>query len=259
MRLLQQDPPWRAVRAFRNEAGEALVHLHNVSGGIVAGDALRLEVKLERNAQAQVTSTGATRVYRSHRATASQTTTVQIGAGALLEYLPDAIIPFSGSSFRQSSDFELTEGAGLIWWETLAAGRIAHGESFAFENFAAETSIRSPNRPLVLERYSLSPKLQEMQSPARMGSFLYSAVLYVCRVDENTARWAALEGRLSELADHFSNEEERWGASVLAQNGVVVRGLARHAHQITKGLHSFWKVAKWEVWGTPALLPRKVH
>jgi urease accessory protein len=216
-------------------------------------------VKLEANARAQVTSTGATRVYRCRRAGASQTTLVHIGEGALLEYLPDPVIPFADASFRQVYDFQLDEGAGLVWWETLAAGRIAHGESFAFENFTAEISIRGRNRPLVLERYSLSPKLQEMPSPARMGTFLYSAALYVCRVDENADRWAALESQLSELADELSGTEERWGCSALVRNGVVVRGLAGHSHQITKGLHAFWKMAKWEVWGRPALPPRKVQ
>ena len=38
----RQDPPWKVVRAFPNAAGESLVHLNNVSGGVFGGDCLRL-------------------------------------------------------------------------------------------------------------------------------------------------------------------------------------------------------------------------
>ena len=32
-----QEPPWRAIRAFQNPQRQAVVHLHNVSGGDSVG------------------------------------------------------------------------------------------------------------------------------------------------------------------------------------------------------------------------------
>ncbi len=55
LRILQQDPPWKVVRAFGN-----LVHLHNVSGGILAGD--RLSLQVDALAPLLITTTGATRL-----------------------------------------------------------------------------------------------------------------------------------------------------------------------------------------------------
>src|SRR5450432_731282 len=87
LRVLRQEPPWRALRAFPNAAGEALLHLHNVSGGILGGDDLRLEATLQPRAQAQITAVGATRVYRSRvgQSAACQATQFHVGKDALLE------------------------------------------------------------------------------------------------------------------------------------------------------------------------------
>src|SRR5271169_2160149 len=50
-----QEPPLKVVRAFAVEDGAALVHLHNVSGGLLGGDRLELAVNVGRGARAQVT------------------------------------------------------------------------------------------------------------------------------------------------------------------------------------------------------------
>ncbi len=64
MFVLEQEPPWRAIRAFRNARDQALVHLHNVSGGILSGDSLHLCIDAAPSTRVQVTSVGATRIYR---------------------------------------------------------------------------------------------------------------------------------------------------------------------------------------------------
>src|SRR5271169_6105338 len=135
LRVNRQDPPWKVVRAFPQQGAGVLVHLNNVSGGVLAGDRLALDVTVEAGAAAQITTTGATRLYR-HRAGAldsEQHTTFSVGENARLEYLPDPLIPYAGSRHIQRTKIRLDAGASLFWWEVLAPGRQASGESFAFE------------------------------------------------------------------------------------------------------------------------------
>lgn len=261
MFVLDQEPPWRAIRAFRNARDEALVHLHNVSGGVLGGDSLQLSIDAALSARVQVTSVGATRIYRRRpdRSSASLCTTIHIGDGALLEYLPDAIIPFAGSRFSQSTSVSLARNAGFIAWETIAAGRIASGEVFAFDSFHSEWSVRSETRTLALERYSLIPADRDPRSPARWGRFRYTTTLYFCHTGVAQHRWRNLESRLNDLAMNLSSASERWGASTLVANGLVVRGLALEAHQIAAGLRAFWSHGKQEIWGEPAIPPRKIN
>lgn len=261
LHVLRQDPPWRALRAFHNPSGEALIHLHNVSGGILAGDELHLEANLEPRAQAQITSVSATRVYRSRAElpAASQYVRLHVGKDALLEYLPETVIPFADSRFDQMSEIHLDDGAGLIWWEILSAGRIASGERFAFDHIAVNTAIYAAGRPIAIERYSLHPKRTELFSPARFGKYLYTTTMYVCRAGQPTTHWLALEQELNSLGVSLSGENAEWGASTLVSDGLVVRGMAQSAHAIAAGLHAMWHKAKHDVWGRRALPPRKIY
>lgn len=256
-----QEPPWRAIRAFHNRQHEAVVHLHNVSGGILSGDSLHLSIEAGPAARVQITSVGATRIYRHRpgRATAHLSTSIQVADDALLEYLPDAVIPFAGSRFSQSTAVSLGRSAGFIGWEILAAGRVAGGEEFAFDSFRSECEIRCGTRPLALERYTLAPSVRDPRSAARWGRFRYSATLYVCHTGVAPPRWIELESRLNELAFGRTSHAERWGVTTLIAGGIVIRGLALEAHQVAAGLNAFWGHAKQDLWGEPAIAPRKIN
>src|ERR1044072_4100530 len=98
LRVERQEIPWRVIRGFPNAGGETLAHLNNISGGILDTDDLELRIAVQPGARAQITSTGATRIYRS-RAPGRQARTrveVEIGEGGFLEYLPDALTPYGG-------------------------------------------------------------------------------------------------------------------------------------------------------------------
>jgi urease accessory protein len=261
LRVLRQEPPWRALRAFPNSSGEALIHLHNVSGGILGGDKLRLEATLDPRAQAQISAVSATRVYRSRTegSPACQTTKLYVGRDALLEYLPDTLIPFAHARFEQKTEIHLDEGAGLIWWETLSAGRISSGESFAFDHVSVDTSIFAGGRSVAMERYSLRPGASGLSCPARFGRFLYSSTMYVCQAGKDVTEWIMLENELNLLARAISTEGVKWGASALISDGMVVRGMAQNAQQVSDGLRAMWQAAKRLVWRRPALAPRRIY
>ena len=256
-----QQPPWRAIRAFPNPLRQAVVHLHNVSGGILSGDSLDLSIDARAQTRVQVTSVGATRIYRRREGgeTARLSTSIRVGEGATLEYLPDVVIPFSGSRFSQSTIVSIGLNAGFIWWESVAAGRIASGEEFAFDRLRSEVSICSNTRPIALERYSLTPSTGDPRSVARWGRFRYSATLYICHTGVPQSRWLGLESRLNDRAFEQTSKASRWGVSSLVAAGLVIRGLALEAHQITAGLYTFWDFAKQEIWGEPAVPPRKIN
>jgi urease accessory protein len=178
---------------------------------------------------------------------------------AFLEYLPDPLIPFAHARFEQNTEIHLDEGAGLIWWETLSSGRIASGESFAFERVSVDTSIYASGRPIAIERFSLHPALNQMSCPARFGEFRYSSTMYVCRAGERQAEWISLENELNLLGREISTDGVKWGASALVSDGIVIRGMAQSAQQISEGLRAMWQRAKQAIWKRPAVAPRRVY
>lgn len=257
-----QEPPLQVVRAFELSDGAALIHLHNLSGGVLGGDRLETVLDIAPGAQAQVTTTGATRVYRPRAVdeAAVQTTDVSVGEGGLLEYLPDPLIPFAGSRFRQETRIALTPGAGLFWWETVAPGRVAHGEVFAYDRLDISLDLHAAGRLIARERARLEPALRPLESPARLGPYRHFCTFYICRVGEPPARWAALEAELGTMAREMSRPGDLlWGASALPAHGLSVRALSRTGRDLPAGLLAFWRAAKRALYGRDAVPPRKVY
>lgn len=262
MRVGAQQPPWKVVRAFPIPNGGALTHVHNVSGGVLAGDALALRIDVGPRAVAQVTSTGATRLYRHRpgRPPSEQSTLISVAEGGLLEYLPDALIPFAGSRHVQRTQVTLADRASFFWWEILAPGRDAMGERFAFESLRMETGIASAARPLLLESFTLEPRARAMDSPARLGGHLYTATFYVFQVGRPVSDLRQLETELNEIAGELSRPGGNiWGASALAADGVVVKGLSATARDLPATLARFWMAARLFLTGEEAFPPRKLR
>lgn len=262
LQVKEQTPPLRVVRAFPIADDAVLTHIHNVSGGVLGGDQLTLCAEVGTGARAQLTSTGATRVYR-HRpayATATQYNHFQVATGGLLEYLPDPLIPYAGARYRQITQIELAADAGLFYWEILAPGREAHNELFAYADLQLQLDLYGGGRPLALERIHLTPATTALGAPARLGPYRYVATFYLCRVGLPAAAWLALEKELQEIAQALTETQTVvWGVSTLAAHGLSVRALSMNSRTLLTGLPHFWQAAKWALYGQNAVMPRKVY
>jgi urease accessory protein len=256
-----QEPPLRVIRAFANEDSSALVHLHNVSGGLLGGDHLRLQVEVGANAAAQITTTGATRLYRARAAAApaTQVNEIRIHENALLEYVPDPIIPFAGSRFAQRTAIYLEDGAGLFWWEVLAPGREARGEIFEYERVEMRADIFSRGRRIAAENARIEPQRRAVSSLARLGPYRYWATFCICRAGLDSRAWLAGEEHLREVASPLNRPGEvLWGVSTLVADGLVVRGVALRGRDLLSGLRQLWNAAKLRLYGREAVPPRKL-
>ena len=261
LRVKTQQPPWRVLRGFDAQSGEKLAHLHNVSGGILDTDALEWRVDLADRTQAQLTSTGATRLYRSRSIdlVATQRAVVKLGKDSFFEYLPDQLIPFRGSRFAQTARIELAPGASLIWWEMIAPGRDASGDVFGYESLSSSFEVCAAGEPVAIERWDITPRDRRLESIARLGPYRYFASCYVCRASAAAPYWRTFEKGLQSLADERSGADVKWGVTSLRAHGLVIRGVAMSGRALWDGLVEFWRAAKWSLCGRVATLPRKVY
>ena len=258
----EQRPPLQVIRAFPLPTGGALVHVHNISGGVLGGDRLALDIEVGPGAQAQLTTTSATRLYRCRPQVpdALQASVIRVREGALLEYLPDPLIPFADSRYQQRTRIDLEAGAGLFWWEMVAPGRVARGESFAYQHLFLGLHIAAQGRSIAIENLRLEPQCRALSSLARLGLYDHFGSFYICRVGLDAACWSRLETELGELAQELSRPGDLlWGVSSLVAHGLVVRVLSRRGRNIPPGLLAFWRVAKQALYGEEPVLPRKIY
>ncbi|GCE09560.1 urease accessory protein UreD [Dictyobacter aurantiacus] len=236
--------------------------MHNISGGVLGGDQLAVEVNVGPGAYAQLTSTSATRLYRSlpEAPPARQITQLQVAANGLLEYVPDALIPFAGARYQQQTRIQLASGAGLFYWETVAPGRIARGELFAYDLLQLQTEIVAIDKPIAIEHIKLEPQRHKLSSLARLGPYHYFCSFYICKVGLDAARWLQLEEELGALANQLTYPDEIcWGVSTLTAHGLVIRALSKQHTHLPAGLLRFWNAATQRLYNREAHPPRKIN
>jgi urease accessory protein len=127
---LYQRHPLRVLFPDATADDVPVAVLVTTSGGLVAGDRLRVEIRADRGAAAHLTASAAEKIYRSTGATTEIAQTLSVDAGGWLEFLPPETILFDGARLRRETVLTLAAGAGFLGGGILVFGRRARGEHF---------------------------------------------------------------------------------------------------------------------------------
>ncbi|WP_353981733.1 urease accessory protein UreD [Salinicola endophyticus] len=174
------------------------VYLLHPPGGLVSGDALALEIAVEADAHALLTTPAATKLYRadSQGVTWQQRNHLQVDAGGLLEWLPQETIAFDGSRGAQSTTVELTGDARCLGWEVMALGRPVGALPFVSGAIEQRFRLTRDGRPLWLERQPLDPHHARFQGRWGQGGASVQATLWAAGLAAPEVAVAALREAL---------------------------------------------------------------
>ena len=128
LRHLFQQAPLRVLFPDPEPGEPPTGALLNCAGGLAGGDVLRQSVRLEPGAQATLCTAAAEKIYRSLGPETRIGTQLSLGAGAVLEWLPQEAILFDGARMARRMRVDLAEGARLLAVEMLVFGRAAAAE-----------------------------------------------------------------------------------------------------------------------------------
>jgi urease accessory protein len=115
---------WRFPRSS-NPCEAAIV---NAGGGVAGGDSYSVSLTLGEDAEVEVTTPSAERVYRSDGPAAAIATRLTLAPRARLFWLPQETLMFDGARLERRLEVEASGEAALIVAETLVFGRLAMGE-----------------------------------------------------------------------------------------------------------------------------------
>src|SRR5579884_909604 len=248
--------PWHLFPPiYLDDTGCAYTLLLNPSGGLVGGDHLAIDLSLGTRAHVLVSTPSANKVYRSLRASSVQAAQISVGPGAILEWIPEPTIPFAGSRFRQAVHVTLAPGATAVLWDTIASGRIAGGERWAFASLDNEIRITTASGASVSERYTLRPD-DGSGGVGLVEPWNYVASFYAVGDAVGEETWKRLEENLAQILD------ERFGrilggVSQPAVPGLTVKLVARSAQDLAAVLQSLWAAVRRELLNLPPVVWRK--
>jgi urease accessory protein len=214
--------------------------LLNPTGGVLGGDHLVTEIIQEADTHVCLTTPSATRIYRTSRRPAALETVIKLGEGATLEYLPDHVIPHSGSALRQSVRVQMSRGSKAIILDSLASGRIAHGERWSFTEIDSRMEVYVCGKPAFVNRTKIDPAVHDPRKVGSMGEFNYIACMGLFA--DGFANWQRVAAAMNMELE--TTPRVRGGVSLLARDGCVIRYLARSASEMTRMNKKLWDAAR---------------
>ncbi len=154
-RIMHQhlQAPLKVQRPLYPE-GTAVCHsvILHTAGGVVGGDRLSMDLQVQPQAQALVTTAAAAKIYRSNGLQAHQQVKIDLNAQAVLEWLPQETIVFERALYRQDLRVNLAPGATWLGWDITRFGRSARGERFTQGEWRSHTEVWQGDRPLWIDR-----------------------------------------------------------------------------------------------------------
>lgn len=125
------DGPLRVLKSLYPE-GPGVCHsvLVHPPGGLVEGDVLDIQLRVQPGAHALVSTPGATRFYKSAGTPAVQQVQLTLESDARLEWLPLETLAYPGCMARNHMTLSLAPGAELLAWDITALGLPATRQPF---------------------------------------------------------------------------------------------------------------------------------
>ncbi len=173
-----------------NPAHAVIIH---PPGGVAGGDSLQLNVHMQTDASALLTTPGATKWYKSVGRRASQNITMTVDENSQLEWFPQENIVFDGADVALNTHVNLSEMSVFAAWEVVCLGRQASGERWNNGEFRQQLSIQRENKLIWNETTLLKPNSAVLRSIAGLrghvvfGSLMVAAgnppadILHACQ------------------------------------------------------------------------------
>jgi len=150
--------PLQVMQAIPDGAGCLGTYLLSPTGGVVQHDRYDIQITLEANTHALVTTVATTKVYRMPQGKAIQNITIDVGENAILEFVPDALILFKDADFEQRVTVKLQKGALCLFQDSVMGGRVAHHDEFLqFRQLRNRIEIKDVDGLIVYDAMNFSP------------------------------------------------------------------------------------------------------
>ncbi len=224
------EGPLRVQRTFNEADGSCHVYLLHPPGGVVGGDSLDIGISAADQTDVVLTTPAAGKFYRclDDGSEQRQLVTLQIGADAHFEWLPQETIFFSGARSRLQHRVRLSDSASYIGWEILSLGRRASGEKFRVGSIQQSTTLLRDDQLIHRERLAARP--DNISGAWSFAGQTVSGTLVAASREKFSSSRAddRLQGLIKRLYD------PQWG--VTAKAGIIlVRYLGNDAEHCRQG------------------------
>lgn len=241
---LHQASPMRILFPADEPGEPPLAALVNTAGGLAGGDGVTIDVALDAGAHAVISTPAAEKIYRSLGPMTQIATTLDLGPGATLEWIPQETILFDGAQLDRRIEASLAPGARLLMAEMLVFGRHARGEALHAGSLFDSWRLRRGGRLLWADGLALDGTLRSsLDNPFGFAGAEAMATLLL-------AQDAPMEPLREALRDTAAC------AVTLARPGLLLARWLGGAVALREGLGAAIRLVRSQAFGCPPALPR---
>ena len=202
----------------------------NPTGGIVQGDRYFYKFILKEGAEAFITDTMATKIYKMDLNYASKEVDVYLEKGSRLEFLPRETMVFVDSRWHQRVTFHVSDGAKFLYSDIFCPGRVERGEFWDFDIYSSKLVIEEDKKPLLNES-TIFTRHDKDSLDVIFGDNKFYLKAY----------WYSGNAVKAKKEIDFGNTYG--GATQMANNrGLVIKALSKDLNDLQKLQGEIWKV-----------------
>lgn len=227
----------------------AFVYLQQSGDGLVQGDRYRIDIDCAAGATTHITTQAPTKVFKARHNCVTQLVNLRVGPRAVLEYLPDPVVPCRGSRLFQRTRVNVDPTATVILTETLLPGRVAHGEMHLYDLYWSEIEVCRPDGELLFtDLLRLRPTRDGVGSLGLLGLHdVVGSLHVVTAAAEPGVLVNAMRASVADPGDVLV------GVSELPNGcGATARVLGPTSATVQNALRALWNAARLVVLGAPA-------
>lgn len=248
----------KLIRAhYLDDSGQVYYTIVNPGGGYVGGDAYRINLEIEPKASVLLTDQSAAKVYRTPDEYVVQNIDFTVGAGSVLEYIPDQMILYRDADFRQKITANVDPSGFLFMSDIITPGWSPDGGEFLYKQAMLRNEVRVDGRPVLLDNLRVNPLSAEFhkEQDFYMGGRTHISTI-ICVSPDITEDVLAEVRKIVEC--HQDGSAEVTAALSATQcPGFMVRALGNRTEELMELIIDVANFLRSRFRGQPKLLMRK--
>ncbi|MHC5228846.1 urease accessory protein UreD [Enterococcus sp. LJL99] len=137
----------------------------STGGGFIEGENYEVDMTVEKEAHAIVTTQAPTYVYKCENGKqTTQTVQINLADESTFEYLTDEVIPYKNSIYKQETMIHMKDSSTMVLIDGVTAGWSEDEKPFQYTNLQMKTTIFMNDRLIYNDHLLCEPPVNEMSA-----------------------------------------------------------------------------------------------
>ncbi|WP_314588278.1 urease accessory protein UreD [Paenibacillus terrigena] len=237
---------------YHDHSGQACYYLLNPGGGYLDGDRYKMRISLDEQAKLTLTTQSATKVYKTPNSHVYQETEIYLNEGSFLEYLPDPLIAYEHSRYKQKNVVHMSKNATFLYTDIITPGWSPGGERFRYDSIQLINEIYVDHELAVYDHIKLSPSTQNLSGLGFMEGYTHLGSMIAVGEQSDALLLDRLFHVMKDSADVCKS-----GISLLHVPGFAIRILANSTQVIESIFAACLQIIRQEWFNTQPSFLRK--